>query len=166
MKRIVCILLAVLFCLSFAACGKSNDTATKDSATNDSATIEGTVSVLPEPSESGESVKKFESVEDYLNDPQVKANIDAQTEQESDVVKLNVFAQGDSLVYEYTYLTHIEGEKLDAAKKAIEDSFEDSSAVFDQAVEELKKYVAMENPKVKMIYRNDDESVIFEKVFE
>ena len=37
MKRIVCIILAVIFCLSFAACGKSGDTATEDSATKDSA---------------------------------------------------------------------------------------------------------------------------------
>ena len=29
MKRIVCVILAVLFCLSFAACGKSGDTATE-----------------------------------------------------------------------------------------------------------------------------------------
>ena len=37
MKRIVCVILAVLFCLSFAACGKSDSTATKDTATKDSA---------------------------------------------------------------------------------------------------------------------------------
>ena len=156
MKKLICLLLALLFCVSLAACGEksSENGATKDSADSAAATAA--------------PVKQFATVEDYLNNPQVQERIKEQSEGDESVVKMAVYAQDDTLVYEDTYVDHFADDQVAAMKERIDSALSDSTSteVYGDVVEELRQYVNTENPKVKVSYLNDDGSLITEKVFE
>lgn len=185
MKRIVCIILAVIFCLSFAACGKSGDTATEDSATKDSAvssaasSAEDTAETVAEatlPAVSfdtssaagGNTVTKmFASVEDYLNNEQVQESIQKQLDNSTDSsIKMDVYAEGDTLVYDYTFTQNFSESELATVKSSLDSSLENASGTFSDVVKELKTYVNVENPKAKVIYRNSDGTEITERIYE
>lgn len=156
MKKLICLLLALVFCVSLAACGEnsSDNAATKDSAETAAAT--------------DAPVKPFASVEDYLNDPQVQERINEQSEGDESVVKMAVYAQDDTMVYEYTYVDHFADDQITVIKERIDSALSDSTStdVYGDVVDELRRYVDTENPRVKVVYCNDDGSVIAEKVFE
>lgn len=152
MKRFLCLLLAALFCLSLAACGNNDNGSTPDSASA--------------AQDSSENVKRYASIDDYLNDPEVQKSIDSQKKDSGSAVKMDVIAQGDTLVYQYTYAEHIDDNTVASVKQALEASLEDNAAAFTQVISELQKYVDLANPKVKIVYCNDDGSVITEKVFD
>lgn len=185
MKRIVCIILAVLFCLSFAACGKSGDTATKDTATKDSAVSSAassaddtaeTVAEATRPAVSSDTssaaggntaTKMFASVEDYLNNEQVQESIQKQLDNSTDSsIKMDVYAEGDTLVYDYTFTQNFSESELATVKSSLDSSLENTSGTFSDVVKELKTYVNVENPKAKVIYRNSDGTEITERIYE
>lgn len=225
MKKTVCILLMLVFCLSLAACGKNkDDNATKDSASPGSAVTESNASASSsassasgksgadssaaaksdagkardgkaeggnaesgkndaDNSDAGESGgsgsdssgsgngrtlapgQKYESIEAYLNDPKVKESIDAQTKEVSDGVTMKVYGDAGTLVYEYSYVTHIDEAALASTKSALDSSLAEKEETFMNVIDELKKYVAIESPHVRVVYQNDDGSVITEKTF-
>ena len=185
MKRIVCIILAVIFCLSFAACGKSDSTATEDSATKDSAVSSAassaddtaeTVAEATQPAVSSDTssaaggntaTKMFASVEDYLNNPQVQDSINSQINNNSySSITMNVYAEGDTLVYDYTFTQAFTESELATVKSSLDSSLESASGTFSDVVKELKTYVNVENPKAKVIYRNSDGTEITERIYE
>ncbi|MBQ3330211.1 MAG: DUF4854 domain-containing protein [Ruminococcus sp.] len=157
MKKLICLLLALLFCVSLAACGEKNseNSATKDSADSAAATVAPTA-----------SAKRFVSIDDYLNDPGIQQRIKESTEGGESVVKTEVYAEDNTLVYEYTYVEHYSEENVAVMKEKIDSALSDSAEVFTGVAEELRQYVDTENPRVKVVYCNDDGSVITEKVFE
>lgn len=157
MKRMICILMTAMLCLSVAACGADKDTATNDSAPVSTAATEAAA----EPTVG----KRYATVEEYLNDPQVQKSISSQKEKSDASVTMDVFAEENTVVYAYTYQTHVDDEALESAKSSLDTSLTENASTFYAVIDELEKYVDVDSPAVRITYLNDDGTVITEKVF-
>lgn len=157
MKRIICVLLIALICVALAACGSNN--ATPDSATPDSESATTVMAtVAPEDT--------FASVSDYLKDPDVSKKIKEGTEDADSTVSMDVYADGDTLVYEYMYQDHIADDQLATVKENLDSALDANVDTYQNVINELKMYVRIDNPKVKVVFLNDDETEITSKTFE
>lgn len=155
MKRFICIFITALLCICLPACNSDSDSCTQ--ATDAPAVPAATA-----------AAKRFASIAEYLQDPSVQEKFRAQEEQADDynsIIKMNAYAEEDTLVYEYTYLIHIDEENVASTKDKIDQSLDESSAAFEQIIAELQENVDIENPKVRMIYLNDDGTMITERIF-
>ena len=175
--------------------GATGDSATKDSATVSSAADQATEAPSSQTAETAAAssqkdddtavskasdnavssasadgdtnAKRYATVEDYLSDPQVQESLKAQTESsEESSVTTEVVAENDTMVFEYTYKVHVGDEKLPSAKQTLDTSLEENRSTFEKVIGELKTYVDTPSPKVKIVYYNDDGSVITERTFE
>ena len=109
----------------------------------------------------------FASVEDYLNNEQVQESIQKQLDNSTDSsIKMDVYAEGDTLVYDYTFTQAFTESELATVKSSLDSSLENASGTFSDVVKELKTYVNVENPKAKVIYRNSDGAEITERIYE
>ena len=108
--------------------------------------------------------KKYSSVEAYINSSEVQSQLESALEiAEGSGMEMKVFAEGDTLVYEYTYSTQL--SNVDAVAEAIGNSIDGQSSTFEAVVEELKTQCDAQNPQVKLVYLNADGSEIYSKVF-
>lgn len=182
MKRIIALLTAVLLCLSLAACGESEpasaDSATKDSIASAEAAIKDTADSSSETAanksdsdsagSNNSSDVKFSSVEEYIQHPDVKKNLETVTEslkQFSDTMTFSYHAEGNQLHYDYKYVKQYDEENVQRIKETIEADLENNSA-YTSIVDEMKQYIDIDNPQFVITYFNADGSVILTKTFE
>ena len=160
MKRFICVLLIALLCSGFAACSKQpSNTESASGTTSDAASsVTG----------SNASAKQFKTVKEYLETPQVKTEVDASVEKNTnDTMTMSVYAEGDdTLVYDYSFRQTYGENEVPTLKASLDDSLEKNASIFQEVVTSLSNYTSVENPKVKVIYRNGDESVITERTYE
>ena len=168
MKKIIAILLIIsvcAVCVVFAGCSDdtSGDKAVKpseSSSTVDEATKAQSVSTADE------SGKKYSSIEEYISDPEIKEAFDATKESMRDLISFEYHAEGNKLIYDYTYLSHYEGAVLDNLKKSLEESLESNSESYSQIVDGLREKVNENDPQLVINYRNDDGSIIVTETFD
>ena len=112
--------------------------------------------------------KKYATVGDYLNDPTVQAQIESSKQASSGMgMDIDVYAEGDdTLVYDYTYQQHFTDAQVSAAKTQLDTQLENYESTFMAVVDELEQNVDQPNPKVKVIYRNDDGTIITSKTYQ
>lgn len=184
MKRIICVLLIALLCVAFAACSKKQgNSGSASGATSDSVSSVGSQAEATQASDasssavsssasstagSNASAKLYKTVKEYLETPQVKTEIDASVEKNTtDTMTMAVYAEGDdTLVYDYAFKQTYGENEVPALKASLDDSLEKNASTFQEVVTTLDNYISVDNPKVKVIYRNGDESVITERTYE
>ncbi len=106
---------------------------------------------------------KYATVDEYVNSDAVQAELATVMEQmEGSGMQMDVYGDGNKLVYAYTYDVEIDAEQaaplLEEALAAEADTFEDVAA-------SLKSAVDVENPTVVVTYLNPDGSVIYSAEF-
>ncbi len=159
MKRILTILLASAMVLSFAACTGGNTDENKNETSSSSSTVQEATEAKDETKEDTDEEKA--TLEDYI-----KANesqFESVKEQFKDSLDFDVYAEGDTLVTEYTYLQDV-GGAID--KEAMESALSQSSSDFLSMIDEMKDYTGISNPKLTVRYCNVDGTVLFEKTFD
>ena len=165
MKRIICVLLIALLCVGLAACSKKqqNDTET----TSDTASSVASQSDATQAAGSS-SRKAYATVKEYLDTPEVQSQINSTIESnKTDDMEMSVYAEGDNtLVYDYTFTKTYDENDVAELKSGLDKALEEKGSTFTSVAGTLKTYVAVENPKVKVIYRNGDNTVITERTFE
>ncbi len=149
MKRILTILLAGTMMFSFTACGGLGEPLNESSSSN------ATEAVTEK-----ENIKA--TIDDYIEVN--KKSIDELKAQFEGVLGLEVYSEnGDTLVYEYTYLQDMD-DVTDVS--AIEKTIDQSTAQFLLLIDQLKDYTGLSSPKVCARYCNVDGSLIFEKTYD
>lgn len=171
MKRIVCVLLIALFCVGLAACSKKQSNAESDpGATSDSASSAATPleATRAADADAKTSQKAYATVKEYLDTPEVQSQINSTIESnKTDDMQMSVYAEGDdTLVYDYSFTKTYDENDVAELKSGLDKALEEKGSTFTSVAGTLKTYVAVENPKVKVIYRNGDNAVITEKTFE
>ena len=158
MKKIISVVLAALICIAFAGCSVSkNDTATQDSAETAS---QETVAAQIET-----AAVMYDTIEDYINTPDVKKSIDSAKDASSDVMTFDYHAEGNQLVYDYTYNDHISDSDLDGIRTNLENSLESNADKYTEVVKVLKKNVKINDPQIVLNYHNADGSVIATRTY-
>lgn len=112
----------------------------------------------------------FASLADYLADPDVKASIDAEIEnQTDDNMTIKVYADGNALVYEYQFTDEYdlsdEAEKQ-SVQDALKEGCEENASAFEDIADTLESEVGLSGVHVRLVYLNGDGSEIYTHDFE
>lgn len=154
MKRIICILGIILLCIGFSACSDdANGEPSSDVAT-------------PDQQETEAPAKPYASLEEYLEAPEVQAEINDAIDSSGDSMTMAVYVDGDTLVYEYTFTQTYDEEQTETLKSKLDAGLEENASTYEEYVSLLKADVDVENPKIKVVYRNGDGTVITERIYE
>ncbi len=149
---------AMAMALSLCACGnkdeeKDTKTKTEESSKEDSS----------EESED-ESSDKFESIEAYITEPTIKESLDAMIQSlEGSGMTLEIKADGNKLVYVYTYTEVVKSDDIVAALEA---GLEEQADGFITAAASIKDSVDVENPVVEIQYVDANGELICSREFQ
>lgn len=106
---------------------------------------------------------KYATVEEYVNSDAVQAELETALAQlEGSGMQMEVYGEGNKLVYSYTYDVELD---VELAAPLLEDAMASESATFEEVAESLKDAVDVENPTVVVEYLNPDGSVIYSAEF-
>lgn len=113
---------------------------------------------------------EFATLADYLADPDVKASIDAEIEnQTDDSMTIKVYADGNALVYEYQFTDEYdlsdEAEKQ-SVQDALKEGCEENASTFEDITDTLESEVGLSGVHVRLVYLNGDGSEIYTHDFE
>lgn len=167
LRKLCALALAGLLTLSALAGCTSAKTVVGGDTSSTSASSEA-VSEDSTASSAGEAM--FASLADYLADPDVKASIDAEIEnQTDDSMTIKVYADGNALVYEYQFTDEYdlsdEAEKQ-SVQDALKEGCEENASTFEDIADTLESEVGLSGVHVRLVYLNGDGSEIYTHDFE
>ena len=172
LRKLCALALAGLLTLSaLAGCTSAKTVVGGDTSSDTSSTT--TVSGA----ESGESSTassvgdtEFASLADYLADPDVKASIDAEIEnQTDDSMTIKVYADGNALVYEYQFTDEYDLSDEDmkqSLQDALKEGCEENASTFEDIADTIESEVGLSGVHVRLVYLNGDGSEIYTHDFE
>ena len=172
MKKMIALLLALALCLAVAGCTitKKEGSADKDatfSSVEESKPADTTEAAKAADAAAGSDKgdKQFADINAYISDPEVSKSIDSAKEGLGDVLTFDYHAEGDTLVYDYTYTKQYDDTAVATLRPALESSLEKNIDSFNQVVDVIKKNVNVSNPKLVINYHNNDGSIIATRTF-
>lgn len=163
LRKLCALALAGLLTLSALAGCTSAKTVVKGDTSSTSASSETESSAS-----TGEAM--FASLADYLADPDVKASIDAEIEnQTDDSMTIKVYADGNALVYEYQFTDEYDLSDEDIKQSvldALKEGCEENASTFEDIADTLESEVGLSGVHVRLVYLNGDGSEIYTHDFE
>lgn len=113
---------------------------------------------------------EFATLADYLADPDVKASIDAEIEnQTDDSMTIKVYADGNALVYEYQFTDEYDLSDEDmkqSLQDALKEGCEENASTFEDIADTIESEVGLSGVHVRLVYLNGDGSEIYTHDFE
>lgn len=149
--------------------GNTSSTSAESSSSSEAASEDSTASSeLESSSSTGKAM--FASLADYLADPDVKASIDAEIEnQTDDSMTIKVYADGNALVYEYQFTDEYDLSDEDIKQSvldALKEGCEENASTFEDIADTLESEVGLSGVHVRLVYLNGDGSEIYTHDFE
>ena len=162
-----------VFCLSFAGCGSSDSSSEAESSKTEGGSTESS-KVESSKVESGKDESSL--VESSANDSnsgatltmdQIVELMKSSAEQAgTDDMNVNVYAEGDTLVYEYIYKNEIPSEQISLYKTALASQLENKSIAKTMA--DSKEKIAKASGRdvsIRLVYKTNDGTVLGEKTY-
>lgn len=167
LRKLCALALAGLLTLSALAGCTSAKTVVGGDSSSTSASSEA---VSEDSTASSVGDTEFATLADYLADPDVKASIDAEIEnQTDDSMTIKVYADGNALVYEYQFTDEYdlsdEAEKQ-SVQDALKEGCEENASTFENIADTLESEVGLSGVHVRLVYLNGDGSEIYTHDFE
>ena len=163
LRKLCALALAGLLTLSaLAGCTSAKTVVGGDSSSTSASSEDSTASSVGD--------TEFATLADYLADPDVKASIDAEIEnQTDDSMTIKVYADGNALVYEYQFTDEYdlsdEAEKQ-SVQDALKEGCEENASTFENIADTLESEVGLSGVHVRLVYLNGDGSEIYTHDFE
>lgn len=128
-------------------------------------TIPETTEAVPEETKS--STAKYKNIEEYVNDPVIKEQLDkVVNSMSSSQFTISVETENDNvLVYKYIFKRELSDAQRKAVAEQIEKSLSSYDSIYNSLVDTLKKDVDVDNPKVRLVYETSDGQKITEKTW-
>lgn len=128
-------------------------------------TIPETTEAVPEETKS--STAKYKNIEEYVNDPVIKEQLDkVVNSMSSSQFTISVETENDNvLVYKYVFQRELSDAQRKAVAEQIEKSLSSYDSIYNSLVDTLKKDVDVDNPKVRLVYETSDGQKITEKTW-
>lgn len=169
--RVLAGVLALVMLMSLAACsggdsGSSQSSSSSESsaASEDSSSSEASSEASTD--ENGLINGKYPSIQAFLDDPQISEQIDQMVDAlAAGDLNIDVHADGDKLVYTFTFAEFPEGTDMAAIAESLETSMSDQASVFENIAASMKEVVNEADPKVLVAYNAADGSEIYSKEF-
>ena len=181
--RLLCGVMALAMVLSLYACGSENGSSDQSSSQLSSSSEESS-SQVSDDSSSSESESSsdesttstsastsgtYASIQEFLDDPTVKAQLDemiGQLKEQDDSMSISVTGEGNKLVYLFTFSeAATEGADLETMGSALEEAMAGQEANFEGIANSVALVVDVPDPKVVVTYAAHDGTVIFTKEF-
>lgn len=177
MKRVfsvICLGTVMLSAVMLAGCGEKKgdvqiDTEYATTAPSGGDAIDLTI---PETTEAVQettkaSTAKYKNVEEYVNDPAIKKQLDKVVKSmSSSQFAISVETENDNvLVYKYVFNKELSDAQREAVAEQIEKSLSSYDSLYNSVVDSLKKDVDVDNPKVRLVYETSDGQKITEKTW-
>lgn len=107
--------------------------------------------------------RKFDTMEAFIASDVMQSQLkEAKDSVEDGTLTIDIVAEGDKLVYVYTYQQDID---VDYAKEALASALDQQAATFENVAKEIKNAVNIENPVVVVRYLTKDGSEIYSQEF-
>lgn len=145
MKKIIILMLILNIFIMFSAC--TDHKTSQENNSEESLSTEDDETVRQPDS----TVIRFSSIKEYIDDVLSKTDEDAFR---TDFLTNTVYVEQDTVVYDYTYIEQY--DNIAEIKQIIDDSYDPENETAKHLLSEIKRYVDVENPKIKYIYRNND----------
>lgn len=177
MKRVlsaICLGTVMLSAIMLAGCGEKKGDVQIDSeyATTAPSSGDAIDLTIPETTEAvleetKSSTAKYKNVEEYVNDPVVKEQLDkVVNSMSSSQFTISVETENDNvLVYKYVFQRELSDAQRKAVAEQIEKSLSSYDSIYNSLVDTLKKDVDVDNPKVRLVYETSDGQKITEKTW-
>lgn len=167
LRKLCALALAGLLTLSALAGCTSAKTVVGGDSSSTSASSEA---VSEDSTASSVGDTEFATLADYLADPDVKASIDAEIEnQTDDSMTIKVYADGNALVYEYQFTDEYDLSDEDIKQSvldALKEGCEENASTFEDIADTLESEVGLSGVHVRLVYLNGDGSEIYTHDFE
>lgn len=148
-RPLAAVLLVLAMVCSLAACGGKKGDESSGESSEPKANI---VETEPE----------FDTISDFLDDPTVSKQISSVLA-ENDDISVTVKAEGNKLVYEYTFAEDV--EVTDEVKASLEENTQTQHVTFENIADALQGAIREANPSVVIRYLDAEGNNVYEKEF-
>ncbi len=107
-----------------------------------------------------------EKLSTYIESDTFQSQLDSLKTSFGSTLDIDVKAEENKLVYEFTYTTQISDDLIDTMKDQLDASFNAMSSTFESIANELKSEIGIENPVVVIKLLNADGTTITEIEFD
>lgn len=107
-----------------------------------------------------------EKLKTYIESESFQSELDSLKTAFGSTLGIDVNADENKLVFEFTYNTQISNDLVDSVKEQLDTSFNAMSSTFENIANQLKSEVGIENPVVVIKILNSDKTTITELEFE
>lgn len=163
-----CSTAAVLPGSSSSESSASESSASESSASSEDSSDESSEESSKESSSTGLGL--YSSVGDYLADPAVIAELDGTiTAMEGSGMAVTVTADGNTLVYTYTYETQLDipdEDTLASFVDAMEEGLTEQASTFEGIAASLRTIISVDDIAVRLVYCNADGTELYSHTFE
>lgn len=97
-----------------------------------------------------------QKLKSYIESDTVQKQLDSMTSSFESMLHIDVKAENEKLVFDFTYKTQLDDSTLDLMKSQLETSFNSLSSTFESLANQIKKEVGIENATVVININNAD----------
>lgn len=97
-----------------------------------------------------------QKLKSYIESDTVQKQLDSMTSSFESMLDIDVKAENEKLVFDFTYKTQLDDSTLDLMKSQLETSFNSLSSTFESLANQIKKEVGIENATVVININNAD----------
>lgn len=97
-----------------------------------------------------------QKLKSYIQSDVVKEQIDSMTSQFESMLDIDVKAEGEKLVFDFTYKTQIDDATLSTVKSSLETAFSSLASTFETLANQIKKEVGLAGATVVININNAD----------
>lgn len=97
-----------------------------------------------------------QKLKSYIESDTVQKQLESMTSSFESMLDIDVKAENEKLVFDFTYKTQLDDSTLDLMKSQLETSFNSLSSTFESLANQIKKEVGIENATVVININNAD----------
>lgn len=153
MKKLLAVLLAALMLTAFAGCG--------DDKTSEKSTASAKADTKKSDTDSS---KKYATLKSFLDDPVNTEGADEAKKVLGDSAEYKVYADGNTVVYDFRLLTAMDSSMLDSVKASLETSLDTNEEIYKTTVSTIQDSVD-EDIALRIVYHAVDGTVITERTY-
>lgn len=106
-----------------------------------------------------------EKLKSFIESETFQSQIDSYKSSFGSTLDVDVKADENKLIYEFTYKSQIEDDDVEVMKEQLDTTFEANAATYEDIANELKSELKIEDPVVVIQALNADGTTIYEKSF-
>ncbi|MCH5297334.1 MAG: DUF4854 domain-containing protein [Ruminococcus sp.] len=107
-----------------------------------------------------------EKLKTFIESDAFQSQIDSYKSSFGSTLDIDVKAEENKLIYEFTYKTQIEDSVVDSVKDQLDTASTSMASTYEEIANQLKAEIKIDNPVVVLKYLNADGTTIYEHTFE